>query len=306
MTRNCRHIALALLLTISAIGSSMLVAQRKVTPVEQKKSTIQTVEGKKAAKELLDKNIEPSLVFGDSIFEMPDEIAAREDTVKLPKNKYPRIYSLTFGVDLWDTLLRLFGQKYGITGFSAEMSFHNRYNAIAEIGLGYANYTPDGYNYTYKVPLSIYGKLGGSYNFLYNSDPDYRFTAGFVMGFSPFKYSLKNVSLGSDYWGESQVINVDGISSNALWGEIILGLRVKMVKNISMGWNFRYRFIFNSSKDIHGEPWYIPGFGPRTQRINGAFSVFYTLPLHKGVVYDIDSKTKAIVKSLNNGNDLGQ
>lgn len=270
---------ITLLLTLVTIIPHQARAQRTVSPIERKSTQLNTVEGKKAAQQLIEQNVRPSLIFGDSIINL-DEFT-KKDTVKGPGNLYPRIYSLTFGVNIWDPLMRIFGQKYGLTELSAEISFHNRYQAIAEFGVGRANSTPDGMNFTYKSPLSFYGKLGGSYNFLFNKEPDYRFTAGLLFGYTPFKYSIENVGAKSDYWGQQTVFNIDNQHSHALWAELALGLRVKIYRSLFMGWNFKYRFLLNYGSNQYGAPWYIPGIGARGQSIGGAFSIYYVIPLNK-------------------------
>ena len=60
-------------------------------------------------------------------------------------------------------------------GFGAEVSLHNRYKPVFELGLGMADHKPSGNNYTYKSPMSLFMRIGMNYNFLYNSSPDYQF-----------------------------------------------------------------------------------------------------------------------------------
>ena len=76
---------LFILLIFCSVAS--LSAQRKVTPVESKSSKLQTVEGKQAAKQLLDKKISPHLVLGDSLIVIEDE--APVDTTPKMKLTYP-------------------------------------------------------------------------------------------------------------------------------------------------------------------------------------------------------------------------
>lgn len=275
--RFLSHIIPALLLVIGCYAEAS--AQRNVTPVQQKSSQLNTAEGKKAAQQLIEKNVRPSLIFGDSIINL--EEFTKKDTAKGPANLYPRIYSVAVGVNIWDPLMRIFGQKYGLFDINAEMSFHNRFQTIMELGLGKANSTPDGMNFTYTTPLSFYGKVGGSYNFLYNSDPSYRFTAGLLLGYSAFHYSIEDVSVKSDYWGQQTGFSINNQHSHALWAEFALGLRVKIYDRLFMGWNIRYRFMINYGKNQYGAPWYIPGMGARNQNIGGSFSIYYVLPLNK-------------------------
>lgn len=197
---------------------------------------------------------------------------------RVPKMDQPLLYAISAGVNLWDPLMRAFGQKYGIADVFAEMSFHNRYRAVFEAGLGQAHDTPSGMNYTYKSPLSVYFRIGGDYNFLYNSNPDYSVSVGLRYGFSPFSYSISNVTVNSPYWDESATFDIPSQRATAGWFEVGFGLRVKLWGPISAGWTFKYRSILHESKATYGKPWYIPGFGSRSSAISGSISVIYTIP----------------------------
>lgn len=284
---------LGLVFALTALVLPSLCAQRRITPVEQKNMKTQTVEQKKAVEDLLKKNIEPSVVFGDSAFAVED-YAKKKDTVKVV-HKYPKLYSVTVGINIWDPVMRAFGQKYGIADISAEMSFYNRISALMELGLGCANDTPDDGNYTYYTPLSIYGKLGASYNFLYNGNSDYKFNAGILLAGTVFDYELRDVRVSSDYWGEEGTYTMKGLNSRAFWGELVLGLKVKIVQNFFMGWNFRYRLMFGYKKNSNADVWYIPGFGERDRPLGASFSLYYNIPLTKKKT---DSKADEIAEEM--------
>lgn len=205
----------------------------------------------------------------------------------VPKMKFPLLHGVTIGVDIWDPVMRLFGQKHGLVGFSADVSLHNRYFPVFEAGLGMADRTPSGNDYTYHSPLSVFFKIGANYNFLYNSNPDYAFFAGVRYGFSPFSWSVSNITLNSPYWDETMRFDIPSQHSTAGWFEFRLGLRIRLGGNISAGWMVRYSAILHESKNPHGKPWYIPGFGSRGQALNGSFSISYTLPLGRRPALDV-------------------
>ncbi len=194
--------------------------------------------------------------------------------------KYPRWDALTVGVNIWDPLMRAFGQSYGIADMWAELSFHNKIKPIVELGLGTANYKPSDLNYTYRSPLSVFFRLGANYNFYYNSDSDYSLYGGLRYGFSPFSYSVDDVTLDGGYWSEPSKFNIPAQHATIGWLEFVIGLRVKIWGPISAGWSVRYKKKLHSSVATNGEPWYIPGFGS-PGAISGSFSVSYTLPMRK-------------------------
>lgn len=213
---------------------------------------------------------------------------------RVPKMEYPLYDALSVGVNVWDPLMRAFGQRYGIADAWVELSLHNRYKPIVEVGLGTANSTPSGMNFTYRSPMSVYFRLGANYNFFFNSDPSYSLFAGLRYGFSPFSYSVDNVTVNSPYWDETATFNIPSQRATAGWFEVVLGLRVKIWGPISAGWTVRYKQILHESKAQYGSPWYIPGYGTRSP-ISGSFSVSYTLSLSHlnknkdDVVVDMDA-----------------
>ena len=197
---------------------------------------------------------------------------------RVPKMEYPLFHALSVGVNIWDPVMRIFGQKYGIADAWAELSLHNRYKPIVEVGLGTAHNAPSDMNFTYRSPLSVYFRIGANYNFLFNSNPDYSFFGGLRYGFSPFSFSVDDVTLDPGYWNEPAHFNIPAQHVTVGWMEIVLGLRVKLWGPISAGWTFRYKNILHRSKTEYGQPWYVPGFGA-PGAISGSFSISYTLPL---------------------------
>lgn len=198
-----------------------------------------------------------------------------------PKMLRPLLYTVEIGVNIWDPVMRIFGQKYGGIDFSAALNLHNRYLPTFEAGFGMAKKTPAGMNFTYRSPLAPYFKLGADYNFIYNSDPDYRFTAGFRYGFSSFKYSIENVTINDSYWDEVLNPEFPDATVTAGWFELVLGMRVKIAGPISAGWAFRYHSILHRSHPVNGDAWYIPGYGSSTSSLSGSFSIVYSLGLSK-------------------------
>lgn len=197
----------------------------------------------------------------------------------VPKMEFPLLHSLSVGINVWDPLMRAFGQHYGIADAWVEVSLHNRYNPVVEVGLGTAHYRPSGSDFTYRSPVSPYFRIGINYNFLFNSDPAYLFFAGVRYGFSNFSYSVDDVTLAGGYWGETSRFSIPSQRSTVGWGEFMLGLRVKLWGPISAGWTVKYQTLMHQSRDMYGKPWYIPGYGARGTNVTGSFSVVYTFGL---------------------------
>ena len=272
-----RHI---ILLLISAMCLSA-AAQRRITPVKTSPK-----KGDTPTAVATDSTARPESVVEvagtDGSIILVDTISGKEytDTILTvaPKLIYPRWESISAGVNLWDPLMRCFGQHYGLIGFWGEVSIHNWIKPYVEIGLGNASYTPDRGNYTYKSGIAPYFKIGANYNFLYNSNPAYSVYLGLRYGISNFSYDISNVEVYPGYWGEEASMSVPSQRVTAGYFEVGVGLRVMIAANCYLGWEIKVHNIIHTSKAPYGDPWYVPGFGARGSLFTGAVSFSYTLP----------------------------
>lgn len=190
---------------------------------------------------------------------------------------YPLLNSVSVGANFFDAVMLAFGQKHAGFDLWADLSLYNWIFPVVEVGMGWANNHPVDANFSYKGKPSLYGKIGLNYNFLYKSDPAYQFFIGLRAGYSHFTYDIEGVTVYSPYWQESQTIDILGQKASVFYGEALAGLKVKIYRNLSMGWSVRVHFKIHSSQPANSIPWYIPGYG--TSGLLGAtFSLIYTLP----------------------------
>lgn len=284
----------ALLLAAILLHAFQAEAQRKVTPVNTPQTATQPINEFEGDTARINARMRATMKHyhdenGNVIY--IDTVTGKEwrDTTALQIKKrepmrYPLMESATIGLDLWNPVMRVFGQHYGLIDFSASLSLHNRYKPVFETGLGLANNTPADNNFTYKSPLSVYFRIGADYNFLYNSTTAYQYFAGLRYGIANFSYSIEDISIESTYWDETAHPTIPSQRSTVGWAEFAMGLKVNLWGPISAGWTFRYHTILHESKQKYGSPWYIPGFGARGQAISGSISIYYTLPLNKKVI----------------------
>lgn len=266
MNSLLRHILILLLTAIPTLA----MAQREVTPVES--------DDKKPAAPVLhyyDKHGKPL----DEPVLFLATLDTVENTAQAAKAVYPLLNSLEIGLNFADGILAIAGQKHGGADLWASLGLWNWVFPTVEIGLGGARDKPAGMNFTYKGKPSVYARLGADYNFLYKSNPDYKLLVGFRAGFSPFAYSIDDISISSPYWDQYQTISIPDQSSTAFWGEVGAGVRVRLWKQLALGWTFRYRFMFSCPDGSNSTPWYIPGYGTKNSHIGVTFSLVYTLPL---------------------------
>lgn len=195
--------------------------------------------------------------------EEPVRFLAVLDTVTKPKSKpvYPLYNGWTLGANFADAIMMAAGQKYGSFDVWADVSLLNWFFPVVEAGVGFASNTPENGNYAYKAKPSFYAKIGMNYNFMYKSDPAYHIFAGFRVGFSSFKYDLDNVSISDGYWDQTQQFSMKGLKASALYGEFLVGIKVKIAGPFSLGWTARYHAKFKVNSKTSSTPWYIPGYG---------------------------------------------
>lgn len=264
-----------------------MVAQRRVTPVETPATmTVSVNETATDTARINAKRRANSITYVDSRGRTMylDTLTNTEWTDTIPEARVAKMAvplwdAASFGLNIWDPAMRLFGQEHGLIDAWAELSFHNRYKPIVEIGLGTAKHHAPDESFMYRSPLSFYFRLGLNYNFLFNSNPDYQFLAGVRYGFSPFSFSVDDVEYDDSYWQESGTFNIPSQHVSAGWLEVTFGLRVKLWGPFSAGWSIKYHSILHESKAQYGEPWYIPGYGSRNGALTGSFSIVYTIPL---------------------------
>lgn len=263
---------LALCTLIAVLGIACIFAQspkRKVEPV--KASTNKTLTPPKGT----DEKIIQTYLTGDTAKAKSE---ARKDSLRRVYPRYPKVTDVTFSVGVGDLLLPLFGQKYGALEFGASINLWNRLQPAAEIGLGWANNTPDDMNFTYKGKLAPFVKIGANYNFLFKNEPRYQLLAMARLGASAFGYDIKDVTVTNSYWKESTNYSITGERSNAIWGELGAGIKVGLTKNIALGWNVKYHALFTYKKNASSIPWHIPGYGPRSGKWAFGLNVSYTIP----------------------------
>ena len=267
----------ALILSLIICCALSIAAQRRITPVEKTTNTVTVVDAK-TKKKMMQAFLLTDSVARDSI---------RQDSIAKLYPKYPILTDLTIGVNIWDPLMRIFGTKYGGAGINATLNMWNRVQPSLEIGFGMADYSPEHKNFRYQSKFALYGKIGANYNFLFKKSPDYQLLAGLRLGFSSFKYDI-HATQTDNYWQHTSELSILNQKGLALWGEVVLGLKVKLFGPISAGWLARYAVPFKVNEGSQSKVWYIPGFGERNKGFSASLSIYYTIPLkkHKWPVVD--------------------
>ena len=183
------------------------------------------------------------------------------------------------------------GDTYSYEG-SLQADFKHKYLPVFEFGYAGADkLTSD--NIGFKTN-ALFGRLGLDFN-LISQKKDKKptnnlFLVGFRVGMSNFNYNITNVSITDDYWGGSQAVPYNNISTTKVWYEIVAGVRVEVIKDIFMGWTVRTKSLISKDADGNVTPWYIPGFG--TNNGSGNTAINYTI----GYKFQLPFKRKSSVK----------
>jgi hypothetical protein len=261
---------MAFLVLFSLDGLAQQPDKRHVTPVKPETNQV------KPPPKGTDEKVIQQYISGDSTAAMQE---LRRDSLRRVYTRYPKLTDLTIGLNFAEPLFMAFGQSYASVDVNATLNMWNRLQPTVELGIGWANSTPDGMNFSYHGKPSPYFKVGANYNFMFKNSPDYQALIGIRLGYSTFGYDIKDIRYSNSYWQEYQDLDINGEHADALWGEAGVGLKVKLFDQWSMGWMVRYHSLFNYGKNEHSKPWFIPGYGPRSSSLGFSLSIFYTLPL---------------------------
>ena len=261
---------MAFLVLFSFNGLAQEPDKRHVTPVKPETNQV------KPPPKGTDEKVIQQYISGDSTAAMQE---LRRDSLRRVYTHYPKLTDLTIGLNFAEPLFMAFGQSYASVDVNATLNMWNRLQHTVELGIGWANSTPDGMNFSYHGKPSPYFKVGANYNFMFKNSPDYQALIGIRLGYSTFGYDIKDIHYSNSYWQEYQDLDINGEHADALWGEAGVGLKVKLFDQWSMGWMVRYHSLFNYGKNENSKPWFIPGYGPRSSSLGFSLSIFYTLPL---------------------------
>lgn len=207
--------------------------------------------------------------------ETPVRFLATLDTVTAvkPGPKYPLYNGVCVSANFFDAIMMAAGQKRANFDVAASVSLWNWLFPVLETGIGFSNSRPDDGRTYYRMRPSWYIRAGVNYNFLYKSNPAYRFYVGLRAAFSPFGYDIPVITAGSQYYTEGGPSSMYGLTGRCWYGQALLGLDVKIWKSLFMGWSFRYSFnIKNRYSDPDYPAWYIPGRNASTP-ISATFSI---------------------------------
>jgi len=159
--------------------------------------------------------------------------------------------------------------------------------------LGYSGVTIDEPTFSYENN-GTYRRFGVDIN-LMKDDPDQNVAFfGFRHGHANFNdkldYDTRAVIQSDTKWPNTmETTSNDNAKAN--WLELNTGLRIRIVKQLYMGFTVRYKLFLKVTGTEDLKPYYVPGFGKNVGTSAAGFNYYisYRLPFRKKIVYT-DSK----------------
>ena len=168
----------------------------------------------------------------------------------------------TLSADLFGPSMCLLSD-YGSLEAALRLNLKNTYFPIAEAGYGMCDATDGNTNIHYETKAPFI-RIGCDMNILRDKFQENRLYVGLRYGLSKFDFDISGPAMTDPIWGGSSDFNHKGLNTTSQWGEIVVGVQVKIWKNIHMGWNFRLKKEFSSTDHKYARPYYIPGYGTTT------------------------------------------
>ena len=193
------------------------------------------------------------------------------------QEKEPLFQGVAVSGDIAGLLLKAFGSDFGWFEGAARVNLGDNYFPIGEVGYGFADVVGNETNISFKTQEPNF-RFGIDYNFLKNKKSGKRLYGGVRYVISIFKYDVEDPAFVDPVWNEVRPFRFEGVSCTGQWFEAVFGLETKLWSIFHLGWSARFKKRLSQSKNIHGEPWYIPGFGKNGSTCwGGTFNVIFDI-----------------------------
>lgn len=193
-----------------------------------------------------------------------------------------RIKGLRLGYDISRLALYIVEPERTAFELSADFEIKQNFYLTAEGGMQKYRLTETLYNYNSD---GYYTRIGMDYNILKNrAKNQYEMVfGGFRYGYSKLNHTADNIIIGTNYWGNGDITELDNTTINAHWIEALAGVRAELFKNVFIGWSFRWRIMLYQSRVAVMKPIYIPGYGKGEKKsvIGFNYYIYVRIPLGK-------------------------
>jgi uncharacterized protein DUF6048 len=201
-----------------------------------------------------------ALVFGSAaLFAQTDTTATDTTSSKKVKKKETAGHELNLGFDFFHPIVNSFLTVQSGYEIAADYYMKNEYYLVAEGGWGGSNVNYPDLKYT---TTNNFLRLGFNRSVLTRDRPkdwDMMFI-GLRAAYAGIDRSPSTYQVLDSLWGNS---SGSGTSQkfHAVWAEVTGGVRVDLIKALSIGWNIRGKFLMNGRSFKSYAPLYIAGYG---------------------------------------------
>lgn len=212
---------------------------------------------------------------------------SQNDSIPQDSIKYQNKYGLRVGADIGKLVRSFIEEDYQGFEVNADYRLTQKLFIAAELGneektsiTDYLNSTASGSYIKAGIDYNMYQNWYGMDNLIYS---------GFRVGYSTFKQTLHEYTIydiNNTAWGQNTVNeNKEFSGLNAIWAELIIGLKVETLNNLFVGINVQIKRRITETEIDNFENIYIPGFGRTYDSgsfgIGFGYNISYLIPLYK-------------------------
>ena len=199
--------------------------------------------------------------------------------------------SIKLGADPGTLGYMLFSEKRGFFEAEADIDI-DRFFIVGNYG--FSDYLLDEPTYRYESNGS-YLRLGADINFMHQ-DPNLNIAFfGLRYASSSFDekldYNTQAVIQSETGWPNTQE-TVTNTNAKASWFEMVTGMKIRVVKQLYMGFTLRYKLFMKVRQVEELRTYYVPGFGKNVSSSAFGFNYYisYRLPFRKKIIYTDENK----------------
>ncbi|MCK5468257.1 MAG: hypothetical protein KAI99_07110 [Cyclobacteriaceae bacterium] len=202
--------------------------------------------------------------------------------------------AVKLGVDPGTLGYMIFSEKRGFFEVEGDIDI-DRFFVVANYGL--SNYKLSEETYVYENNGS-YLRLGADINFMQRNPHLNVALFGLRYVASSFNdkldYDTRAVIHSQTGWPNTRE-TISNPNAKANWYEMVTGLKIRVVKQLYMGFTLRFKFLMKIKGTKNLRPYYVPGFGKNinTSAFGFNYYISYRLPFRKKIIYT-DSDNKVI------------
>lgn len=191
----------------------------------------------------------------------------------------------------------LFSEKRGFFEAEADIDI-DQFFIVANYGI--SSFQLDEPTYQYENTGS-YLRLGADINFMHR-DPNLNVAFfGLRYARSSFEdkldYDTQAIIQSETGWPNTRE-TISNSNAKANWFEMVTGMKIRVVKQLYMGFTLRYKLALKL-KQVEGlKPYYIPGFGKNINPSAFGFNYYisYRLPFRTKIIYSKEPKNVNVEK----------